>query len=273
MFIDLGRKDRILPILIGESKEECIPEMIRDIPVIAKIEKNDRNAEKAIAALFARMDEEGEDLGKSAPEKDRAEHYFRAEKNRRLLRYMVIALSAILVILGMIDTVLTVVGRKGIGIEGPVRKIDSFKGVRFCGFFRKFRTEEFAFNPVVEVGSGLLLSDFERNNTARCKGIYAGSFHYLIGTAVGAFARYGKRIVNSFGAAAFADNGFLFSTPVAVGFLVFRIGKTQFLSAFRCIVRLWNGFQIIAVRAVKLAFSRIEVHRTAAVGTFFICFT
>ena len=91
MFIELGRRDRILPILIGEKEEDCIPELIRDIPIVAKIEKKDRNADKAIAALFARM----------AEEQESASHYLRAEKNRRMLRYAAIGAAATVAVLGI----------------------------------------------------------------------------------------------------------------------------------------------------------------------------
>ena len=104
MFIALGRKDRILPVLIGEKTEDCVPDIIKDIPIVAKIEKKDRNADKAIAALFARMAEESiskadETFGKE--KKNNAGYYLRAEKNRRMLRYAAIAAAVITAVLGI----------------------------------------------------------------------------------------------------------------------------------------------------------------------------
>ena len=91
MFIDLGRKDKILPVLVGENAEVCIPDIIKDLPIVTKIEKNE-NADKAIAALLARMAEETT---------NDASRYFRAEKSNRVLKYSAITVASVAVILGI----------------------------------------------------------------------------------------------------------------------------------------------------------------------------
>ena len=101
MFIELGRRDRILPVLIGEKAEDCVPDLIKDIPIVAKIEKTDRNADKAIAALFARMSVSKEDETFGKETSNSALRYLRAEKNRRLLRYSAIGAAVIATVLGI----------------------------------------------------------------------------------------------------------------------------------------------------------------------------
>lgn len=91
MFIDLGRKDKILPVLVGENAEVCIPDIIKDLPIVTKIEKNE-NADKAIAALLARMAEETT---------NDASRYLRAEKSNRVLKYSAITVASVAVILGI----------------------------------------------------------------------------------------------------------------------------------------------------------------------------
>ena len=59
-FLELGRKDRILPVLISGEKETAFPELIRDLPVAADLRCSDEKEQKkrvrlAIPELLAKM--------------------------------------------------------------------------------------------------------------------------------------------------------------------------------------------------------------------------
>ncbi|MCR5371392.1 MAG: toll/interleukin-1 receptor domain-containing protein, partial [Clostridium sp.] len=47
LFLELGRRDRILPVLVSGSPEVAVPEMIRDIPVAADLRRGGPGAASA----------------------------------------------------------------------------------------------------------------------------------------------------------------------------------------------------------------------------------
>ena len=126
----------------------------------------------------------------------------------------------ILTLYGTVFTVFTGIGRYRGGIEGPVRKINTGEGLGFGGFLSKLRTEKFLLDPLLEICTCDFIGDFERNNTAGGECFFSGSFHNLIGTAVRTFARYCQCIIDGFRTTALTNYGFLFRTPVAVGFFI-----------------------------------------------------
>ena len=56
LYLGMGRKDRILPVLVSGTPETAIPESIRDIPVAADVRSGRRGElEAAVPALLSRM--------------------------------------------------------------------------------------------------------------------------------------------------------------------------------------------------------------------------
>ena len=107
-FIKLGRKDRILPVLLSDTPETALPEVIRDVPVAADLRGEDLSFDRKkipemVPAVLARMTEaaSGEEEGGSGQaEPLTADDFAAAERRFRWKVTGGIAACAIAGILG-----------------------------------------------------------------------------------------------------------------------------------------------------------------------------
>lgn len=91
-FISMGRKDRILPVLVSGSPEASVPEEIRDLPLAADLRDTAGPAEKAVKAQIPHL------LGKMSGENP--EDLLASQRKNRILRAGCAAMALIAVILG-----------------------------------------------------------------------------------------------------------------------------------------------------------------------------
>jgi len=115
-----------------------------------------------------------------------------------------------------IDTILTGICRKCIGVKGPIRKIDSVKTFWSRTFFGKTRTKPFLFDPFFKETGSIFVIYLKRHNSSRCDRILIVCFHNLVGSAKWTDSRCLKGIVNGFCTTCLTNYGLLLYTPVFI---------------------------------------------------------
>ncbi|MCR4727751.1 MAG: TIR domain-containing protein [Lachnospiraceae bacterium] len=89
-FIAMGRKDRILPVIIRGTKETSVPVEIRDIEPVAVIANREMSTDSMLAALFGRMSGEKDASGA---------RYLRSEKRNRFIKFSAVAMAVVIAVL------------------------------------------------------------------------------------------------------------------------------------------------------------------------------
>ncbi len=90
LFISMGRKKRILPVIVSGTKDSSIPVEIKDITPVADLSQGDASKDVMIAALFGNMSGERDNSG---------HRYLRSEIRNRFAKFTAVTMAVVLAFL------------------------------------------------------------------------------------------------------------------------------------------------------------------------------